>query len=78
MTPTGGSDMLARTTPFQAMSFNGPAAFVPQQQPASPSLETITYQHIQETASKRISTLDYLRKAYVPFLIFGISLLTSL
>jgi hypothetical protein len=32
--------------------------------PQSPTLETITYQHIQEMASKRISTLDYLRKAY--------------
>ncbi|OBT65296.1 hypothetical protein VE03_04558 [Pseudogymnoascus sp. 23342-1-I1] len=32
--------------------------------PASPSLENITYQHIQEVASKRISTLDYLRKAH--------------
>ena len=34
-------------------------------QPASPTLENITYQHIQETSSKRISTLDYLRKASV-------------
>lgn len=33
--------------------------------PQSPTLETITYQHIQEMASKRISTLDYLRKACV-------------
>jgi hypothetical protein len=33
--------------------------------PQSPNLETITYQHISEMASKRISTLDYLRKAYV-------------
>jgi hypothetical protein len=32
--------------------------------PLSPTLETITYQHIQEMASKRISTLVYLRKAY--------------
>ncbi|KAL5345905.1 hypothetical protein ACLOAV_008935 [Pseudogymnoascus australis] len=32
--------------------------------PASPSLENITYQHIQEVATKRISTLDYLRKAH--------------
>ncbi|KFY24386.1 hypothetical protein V493_05269 [Pseudogymnoascus sp. VKM F-4281 (FW-2241)] len=32
--------------------------------PAIPSLESITYQHIQEAASKRISTLDYLRKAH--------------
>ncbi|XMA12963.1 hypothetical protein WAI453_005754 [Rhynchosporium graminicola] len=33
-------------------------------QPPSPTLETITFQHIQETSSKRISTLDYLRKAH--------------
>ncbi|OBT83183.1 hypothetical protein VE02_07714 [Pseudogymnoascus sp. 03VT05] len=32
--------------------------------PASPSLENITYQHIQDVASKRISTLDYLKKAH--------------
>jgi hypothetical protein len=31
--------------------------------PLSPSVETITYQHIQDMASKRISTLSYLRKA---------------
>lgn len=31
--------------------------------PLSPTIETITYQHIQEMSSKRISTLDYLRKA---------------
>ena len=36
--------------------------------PQSPTLETITFQHIHEMASKRISTLDYLRKAYfAPF-----------
>lgn len=35
--------------------------------PQSPTSEAITYQHIQEIASKRISTLDYLRKAYVTF-----------
>ncbi|KFZ06620.1 hypothetical protein V501_07230 [Pseudogymnoascus sp. VKM F-4519 (FW-2642)] len=32
--------------------------------PASPSLENITYQHIQDVASKRISTLNYLKKAH--------------
>ncbi|ELR06078.1 hypothetical protein VC83_03895 [Pseudogymnoascus destructans] len=32
--------------------------------PASPSVENITYQHIQDVASKRISTLDYLRRAH--------------
>jgi hypothetical protein len=29
----------------------------------------VTYQHIQDLASKRISTLDYLRKAWVKFLV---------
>jgi len=33
-------------------------------QPPSPTIESITYQHIHEMASKRISTLDYLRKAH--------------
>lgn len=45
---------------------NGPALTPTMSQgqgPISPTLETITYQHIQEMASKRISTLDYLRKA---------------
>ncbi|EPQ66656.1 Bgt-3276 [Blumeria graminis f. sp. tritici] len=36
----------------------------PLSQPQSPSLESVTFQHIQETATKRISTLDYLRKAH--------------
>jgi len=31
----------------------------------SPTLESMTYLHLQETSTKRISTLDYLRKAYV-------------
>lgn len=44
--------------------FMGPSAI---NGPQSPTLEAITYQHIQEMASKRISTLDYLRKAYVLF-----------
>ena len=60
------SNMLVRppTTAYQAVGPNGSAMYAPLQLgPASPSLETITYQHIQETSSKRISTLDYLRKA---------------
>ncbi|KAH8596332.1 hypothetical protein B0O99DRAFT_510380 [Bisporella sp. PMI_857] len=39
-------------------------AYGSSMQPSSPTLETITFQHIQETSSKRISTLDYLRKAH--------------
>ena len=58
------SNMLARPgTGYQAIAPNGAPSFS-LQQPPSPTLETITYQHIQETSSKRISTLDYLRKAY--------------
>ena len=60
------SSMLTRpSTGYQSISANGPSANFPAQGivPSSPSLETITYQHIQETSSKRISTLDYLRKA---------------
>jgi hypothetical protein len=42
-----------------------PLAIALANMPPSPTLESITFQHIQETATKRISTLDYLRKAYV-------------
>ncbi|RDW61099.1 hypothetical protein BP6252_12482 [Coleophoma cylindrospora] len=56
------SNMLVRPqTGYQSISgSNGMAV----NGPASPTLESITYQHIQEMASKRISTLDYLRKAH--------------
>ncbi|KUJ15670.1 uncharacterized protein LY89DRAFT_685619 [Mollisia scopiformis] len=73
-TPGSGTDSFTSTTPYanmlvrpstgyQATGPNGLPAFAPIQ-PPSPTLETITYQHIQETSSKRISTLDYLRKAH--------------
>lgn len=49
-----------------SMNYNvgalGPAAPIPLPTGANPN---IIFQHIQETASKRISTLDYLRKAFV-------------
>ncbi|RDL37925.1 Uncharacterized protein BP5553_05358 [Venustampulla echinocandica] len=55
-------NMLARPgTAHQGMTV--PVNFQPILTP-SPTLENITYQHIQETSSKRISTLDYLRKAH--------------
>jgi len=71
--PPSPTDSFTSTTPYanmlvrpgtghQSISSNGPPAFA-SMQPPSPTLETITYQHIQETSSKRISTLDYLRKA---------------
>ena len=71
-------DMLARPgTGYSAgPSSNGVGGgFNTSFPPQSPTLETITYQHIQETSSKRISTLDYLRKAYVApiFLHFDLS-----
>lgn len=58
------SNMLVRGTTNPAMGYNGPMPITTPLAPASPTLENITYQHIQETSSKRISTLDYLRKAY--------------
>jgi hypothetical protein len=77
---TSDRDSVSSTTPYSKMlSHTFPAASKPGTQgsfhtammipalaggPQSPTLETITYQHIQEMASKRISTLDYLRKAY--------------
>jgi hypothetical protein len=42
----------------------GPAAPIAIPNGANPH---IIFQHIHELASKRISTLDYLRKAYVPW-----------
>lgn len=58
------SNMLVRPgTGYQSIQSNGAGPTFAPMQPLSPTLETITYQHIQETSSKRISTLDYLRKA---------------
>ena len=58
------ANMLLVRPGYQSTTIDGPPAFA-SMQPPSPTLETITYQHIQETSSKRISTLDYLRKASV-------------
>ena len=57
--------MLAR--PGTAYQVTGPGAMpiLGPVQPVSPTVETLTSQHIQELSSKRVSTLDYLRKAYV-------------
>lgn len=65
--PASRSNMLARPSTAHQVSGQPASLGVPvlqPQQPISPTLETITYQHIQEMVSKRISTLDYLRKAY--------------
>lgn len=45
-------------------SYQPTAAQYGQSQPQSPSIDTITLHHIQETSIKRLSTLDYLRKAH--------------
>ncbi|TVY17664.1 hypothetical protein LARI1_G002847 [Lachnellula arida] len=58
------SNMLVRGNTNPAMGYNGPMPITTPLAPQSPTLENITYQHIQETSSKRISTLDYLRKAH--------------
>ncbi|KAG4436028.1 hypothetical protein IFR05_008505 [Cadophora sp. M221] len=66
-TPSSGTESFSSTTPFANMlarpgtGYQSSTTTIP---PPSPTLETITYQHIQETSSKRISTLDYLRKAH--------------
>ncbi|KAI0134353.1 hypothetical protein BJ170DRAFT_195738 [Xylariales sp. AK1849] len=65
------SKMMSRSAPMAANSFNAnatppmPHGFIFQQtsQPGQPT-ENIVYTHIQEIANKRISTLDYLRKAH--------------
>ncbi|KAI6244768.1 hypothetical protein HI914_07239 [Erysiphe necator] len=46
-------------TSYQSTS----SQYVPSQ-PQSPSVDTITLHHIQETSIKRLSTLDYLRKVH--------------
>lgn len=63
------ANMLLVRPGYQSTTIDAPPAFA-SMQPSSPTLETITYQHIQETSSKRISTLDYLRKASVISLLF--------
>ncbi|KAG0645965.1 hypothetical protein D0Z07_7727 [Hyphodiscus hymeniophilus] len=74
-TPLSGTESFTSTTPYSNMlarpgagytapGLGGPPMFAVMQQPPGLTLETITYQHIQETSSKRISTLDYLRKAH--------------
>lgn len=66
------SKMLANYGPSQAAlshsnpNMNGAGAVLATglAGPMSPTMEILTYQHMSETASKRISTLDYLRKAH--------------
>jgi hypothetical protein len=55
--------------PAQSISSTGPSGGIGNMQMPPPQAGSQTpqmvYQHIMDTASKRISTLDYLRKAYV-------------
>ncbi len=66
------SKMLGRTAPtptngYSATGSNGTGGLAPPANvaPGQQSEAAIVHQHIQEIANKRISTLDYLRKAYV-------------
>jgi hypothetical protein len=63
------SRMLSRNPSMPSEGYGVPK--VPPSVPSTVSLpleSNVIYQHIQEMANKRISTLDYLRKAYVPHL----------
>ncbi|KAH8821007.1 hypothetical protein F5884DRAFT_70842 [Xylogone sp. PMI_703] len=65
-----GTDSATSTAPYNNMlsglsSANQAVPYgLPVTNPPSPTLETITYQHIQEMASKRMQTLYYLRKVH--------------
>lgn len=60
--PQAYSKMLVRPGNSYA---TGGGPYVPPNQPSSPAQETLLFQTIQDVSTKRISTLDYLRKAYV-------------
>jgi hypothetical protein len=61
------SKMLSRTAPTPANGYNNALTTPPipqaNAQSGFPNESNVIYQHIQEIANKRISTLDYLRKA---------------
>lgn len=59
-TNTGAGSYFPPPTPGVPSSLNGTAASTWQQSEAS-----MIHQQITDVANKRISTLDYLRKAYV-------------
>ncbi|ETS81004.1 hypothetical protein PFICI_06006 [Pestalotiopsis fici W106-1] len=71
--PDSFSRMLSRNTPSSQSGFGNmagvaPPSFPPHQGsvsgPSLPQESNIIYSHLQEIANKRISTLDYLRKAH--------------
>ncbi|KAJ2897297.1 hypothetical protein MKZ38_004808 [Zalerion maritima] len=67
--PTGSGDsfskMLSRTAPTPVNGYTAVAPSVIQASSSSMATENaVVYGHIQEMANKRISTLDYLRKAH--------------
>ncbi|KAK3377913.1 hypothetical protein B0H63DRAFT_451746 [Podospora didyma] len=61
-----GFKMLSRTATTPVNGFSSTSQLAPPAQvtPGQPSELSVLHQHIQETANKRISTLDYLRKAH--------------
>ncbi|KAL8418147.1 hypothetical protein RB594_001674 [Gaeumannomyces avenae] len=58
------SKMLARTAPSSANGYAPSQLAPPLTSAAMQSESSLVYQHIHDMASKRISTLDYLRKAH--------------
>ncbi|KAK0720730.1 hypothetical protein B0H67DRAFT_487045 [Lasiosphaeris hirsuta] len=61
------SKMLSRTTPTPMNGYGPVAGQLAPPAPVTsgqPSELSVVHQHIQDTANKRISTLDYLRKAH--------------
>lgn len=68
---SGNARMLSRTGTGGATVNGFPTAggmmAPPPSSGGAPGESNILHQHIQELANKRISTLEYLRKAYVPF-----------
>jgi hypothetical protein len=76
--PPGASISSVNTSYSQSSNGLGSTMQIPPPVAGSQTPQMV-YQHIMDTASKRISTLDYLRKAYVrPFLISGPTLLHEL
>jgi hypothetical protein len=64
--PVGASISSVNTSYSQSSNGLGSTMQVPPPVAGSQTPQMV-YQHIMDTASKRISTLDYLRKAYVSF-----------
>jgi hypothetical protein len=63
-TAPSNRDSWSSTPPYGTTMASNPPSYPGLSSATSAAMETATYQHIQEVASKRISTLDYLRKAH--------------